>query len=178
MFATLDAATVFSAAMEIALWTLVILLMLAGVAGCIVPLVPGTTLILLGVLLQKWLLPDTLAWAAVGWIAAFWLLSIAADIGCTLLGTKLFGGGRWGMAGATGGAMAGMFFSLPVLLLGTMLGAVVAEKWLAKRTHGEAFRAGVGAALGFLASSIAKLGCALVMVALYVFAVLTVAPSA
>lgn len=163
--------------MEIAVWTLVILLMLVGVAGCIVPLLPGTTLILLAALLQKWLLPDTLAWAAVGWMAGFWLLSVVADIGCTLLGTKLLGGGRWGMAGATGGAMAGMFFSLPVLLLGTMLGAVVAEKWLGKKTDEQALRAGVGAALGFLASSVAKLACALAMIGLYVFAVLGAAPT-
>lgn len=158
--------------MEIAIWSTVILLMLVGLVGCVVPLLPGTTLILAGALLQKWLLPDTLTWLAVGWIAAFWLLSVLADLGCTLLGTKLFGGGRWGMAGATGGALAGMFFSLPALLFGTMLGAVVAEKWLGKKTDGQALRAGAGAALGFLFSGLAKLVCAIVMIGLYVLAVL------
>jgi uncharacterized protein YqgC (DUF456 family) len=148
------------AGMEIVIWSAVILLMLTGLVGCVVPLLPGTTLILLGALLQKWLLPDTLTWLAVGWIAAIWLLSVLADLGCTLLGTKLFGGGRWGMAGATGGALAGMFFSLPALLFGTMLGAVVAEKWLGKKTAEDALRAGAGAALGFLFSGFAKLACA------------------
>lgn len=161
--------------MEIAVWTVVILLMLAGLVGCVVPLLPGTTLILGAVLLQKWLLPETLPWLAVGWIAAFWLLSVGADLGCTLLGTKLFGGGRWGMAGATGGALAGMFFSLPALLVGTMLGAVVAEKWGGKKTDEQALRAGAGAALGFLVSGFAKLACAVVMLGLYGLAVLNVA---
>ncbi len=158
--------------MEIAIWTTVILLMLVGLVGCVVPLLPGTTLILLAALLQKWLLPDTLTWLAVGWIAGFWLLSVLADLGCTILGTKLLGGGKWGMAGATGGALAGMFFSLPALLLGTMLGAVFAEKWLGKKTDEQALKAGAGAALGFLLSGFAKLACAVVMVSLYALSVL------
>lgn len=161
--------------MEILIWSIAILLMLVGLVGCVVPLLPGTTLILLGVLLQKWLLPDTLTWLAVGWIAAIWLVSVAADLGCTLLGTKLFGGGKWGMAGATGGALAGMFFSLPALLFGTMFGAIIAEKWLGKKTDEQALRAGAGAALGFLVSGVAKLACAVVMIGLYVMSVLSVA---
>jgi uncharacterized protein YqgC (DUF456 family) len=156
---------------EAVYWTLALLLILTGLVGSVVPLLPGTTFILLGALLQKWLLPDTLGWTAVGWIAAFWLLSVLADLGCTLLGTKLFGGSKWGMAGATGGALAGMFFSLPILLLGTMLGAAVAEKWKGKRSTEDALRSGAGAAVGFLLSTVAKLACALAMVAFYAVSV-------
>jgi uncharacterized protein YqgC (DUF456 family) len=157
--------------MDFVYWTLAILLILTGLVGSVVPLLPGTTFILLGVLLQKWLLSATLGWTAVGWIAAFWLLSVLADLGCTLLGTKLFGGSKWGMAGATGGALAGMFFSLPILILGTMLGATVAEKWKGKRSTEDALRSGAGAAVGFLLSTVAKLGCALAMVAFYAVSV-------
>lgn len=161
--------------MEILIWSCVMLLMLVGLVGCVIPLLPGTTLILIGALLQKWLLPETLTWLAVGWIAAFWLLSVLADLGCTLLGTKIFGGGRWGMAGATGGALVGMLFSLPALIFGTMFGAVVAEKWLGKKTDGEALRAGAGAVVGFLVSGFAKLACAVVMIALYAISALSIA---
>lgn len=156
---------------EAVYWTIAILLILIGLVGSVVPLLPGTTFILLGALVQKWLLPDTLGWTAVGWIAAFWFVSVLADLGCTLLGTKLFGGSKWGMAGATGGALAGMFFSLPILILGTMLGAVVAEKWKGKRSTDDALRSGAGAAVGFLLSTVAKFGCALVMVAFYAVSV-------
>jgi uncharacterized protein YqgC (DUF456 family) len=161
--------------MEILIWSMVILLMLAGLVGSVVPLLPGTTLILLGALLQKWLLPDTISWLAVGWIMGFWALSVLADLGCTLLGTKLFGGGKWGMAGASGGALAGMFFSLPALLLGTMLGAFVAEKWMGRKTDGQALRAGAGAAVGFVLSSFVKLMCAVMMIGFYALAVVSVA---
>jgi uncharacterized protein YqgC (DUF456 family) len=162
--------------MEILVWSAAIVLILVGLIGSVVPLLPGTTLILVGALLQKWLLPDTLTWLAVGWIAAFWLLSVIADIACTIIGTRLFGGTKWGMAGATGGALVGMFLSVPALILGTMVGAVVAEKWMGKRTDGQALRAGAGAAVGFLFSTFVRLGCALIMIALYVVSVLSAAP--
>lgn len=163
---------------EIAIWTVVILLLLIGLVGSVLPLLPGTTLILLGVGLQKWLLPDTLAWTAVIWIAVFWLVSILSDLACTLIGTRLFGGGKWGMAGASGGALVGMFFSLPFLLFGTMLGAVLAEKWGGKRSDEQALKSGIGAALGFLASTVVRLACALAMLGIYAIAVLTAAPTA
>jgi uncharacterized protein len=64
-----------------------------------------------------------------------------------------------------------MFFSLPALLLGTIFGAVLAEKWLGKKTDKEAMKAGAGAVLGFLMSGFARLGCALVMIGLYALSV-------
>lgn len=157
--------------MEYIYWSIAILLVLAGLFGSAVPLLPGPTLILLGVCFQKWLLPATLSGTAVVWVAVFWLLSVVGDIGCTMLGTRLFGGGKWGMAGATGGALAGMFFSLPALVLGSIFGAMAAEKWLGKKTNDDSLKAGAGAAVGFLLGTIARVACALVMIGLYLVAV-------
>lgn len=153
--------------MEIAVWTLAILMLLIGFAGSVLPLLPGTTLMLVAVLLQKWLLPNTLSGTVVIWVAIFWLLSLLADFACTLIGTRLFGGSKWGMAGASGGALVGMFFSLPALLLGTILGAILAEKWGARRATGASFKSGAGAAVGFVLGTVARLGCAIVILLLY-----------
>jgi uncharacterized protein len=160
-----------------AYWTLTLLLILTGLAGSIIPLLPGTTLIFLGVVLHKILLPHTLGTTAVVWIGVFWLFSIAADIACTLIGTRLLGGSRWGMTGAGSGAFVGMFFSLPAIMLGTLLGAMAAEKLGAKRTDRDALKSGFGAALGFLASTVVRAMFACAMVVLFVYAVLTVAPT-
>lgn len=157
--------------MAIVYWSLTVLLLAAGLVGSVLPLIPGTTLILLGALLQQWLLPGTLSWTAVGWIAAFWALSIIGDIVCTLLGTRLLGGSKWGMAGASGGALAGMFFSLPALIVGTILGAMAAEKLGAKRSDTDALRSGAGAALGFLLGTVLRVACAIAMIGIYVVAV-------
>jgi uncharacterized protein len=156
--------------LEITTWSLTLVLMLIGLVGTFVPLLPGTTLILAAALIHKLVLPASISWVAFVWIAVFWLVSIAADIGCTLLGTRLFGGTKWGMAGAGGGAMIGMFISLPALILGSILGAMTAEKIFAGRTNREALRAGAGAAVGFILSAGARLGCAAAMIALFLIA--------
>lgn len=158
--------------LEIATWVLTVGLLLVGLAGVIVPLLPGTTLILVAVIVHKLILPTDLSWVAIGFVALFWLLSVIADFAGVLLGTRWFGGSKWGMAGASGGAVVGMFFSLPALLLGTIFGAMAAEKWVAKKSGGDSLRAGVGAATGFVISTVARLACAVVMIALFLVAVL------
>lgn len=159
--------------LEIATWVMTVALMLVGFAGVILPLLPGTTLILVAVIVHKLILPTDLSWMAIGFVALFWLLSVIADFAGVLIGTRWFGGSKWGMAGASGGAVVGMFFSLPVLLLGTIFGAVAAEKLLAKQTGGASLKAGLGAATGFVISTVARLACAVVMIALFFVAVLS-----
>lgn len=152
------------------IWTLTGILTLIGLAGVIVPLLPGTTLILLAMIGHKLLLPGDVSWTVIGWIAGFWFLSVIIDFAGVILGTRLFGGGRWGMAGATGGALVGMFFSLPMLVLGTVIGAVAAEKLIAEKSNRESLLAGAGAAFGFLISTAGRLICAFAMIALFVLA--------
>lgn len=158
--------------LEIATWCLTGLLMLVGLVGTVVPLLPGTTLIFAAAVIHKLILPEQLSWLAVGFVGLFWLVSLVADFGCVMLGTKWFGGSRWGMAGASGGALVGMFFSVPALLIGTILGAMAAEKFIAKKEDAVALKAGLGAATGFLLSTIARLFCAGVMITLFLIAAL------
>jgi uncharacterized protein YqgC (DUF456 family) len=164
--------------LEVATWSLSLLLMMIGLAGVVVPLLPGTTLILAGAVLHKLLLPDSLSWVAIAFIALFWVLSILADVGGVILGTRWFGGSKWGMAGASGGAFVGVFFSLPVLILGTIFGAMAAEKLMAKKTSREALKAGAGAATGFVISTLARLACAAVMIGLFFIAIFYAAKTA
>jgi hypothetical protein len=156
--------------MEIAVWLLTLLLTFVGLAGVIFPLLPGTTLILVGMVLHKILLPDSISWSTLVWIGGIWLVSVVVDFVGVLFGTKLFGGGKWGMAGAGVGAVVGMFFSLPVLVLGTVFGAVSAERYIAKKTPGASLRAGAGAAVGFVLSTVGRLVCGLGMLVLFLAA--------
>lgn len=158
---------------EVGTWVLTATLMFVGVVGVVLPLLPGTTLILIAAVIHKLILPDDLSWLVIGFIALFWALSILADIAGVILGTKWFGGSKWGMAGASGGALVGVFFSLPALILGTILGAMAAEKLVAKKTDQQALRSGFGAATGFVISTVARLACAGVMIGLFLVAVLT-----
>ena len=159
--------------MEIFAWSLTAILMVIGLAGVIVPILPGNALILFAAILHKWLLPETpVSWGTVGWIAVLCAISIVADFAGTILGAKLFGGGKWGMAGAGTGAFVGMFFSLPALILGTIFGAVAAEKFIAKKSNRTSLLAGVGAATGFVLSTVVRLICALAMIGVFLVAAL------
>ncbi len=153
--------------MDIAVWMLTLFLTFIGLVGVLVPLIPGTTLILLGFVIHALALPGSVTWGTMGWILLVWFLSVLIDFLGVLVGTRLFGGTKWGMAGATGGAFVGMFFSLPALLLGTIFGAAVAEKYAAKRTRQESLRAGFGAAVGFVLSTGGRLICAFMMIAIF-----------
>ena len=152
-------------------WTLTIVLTLIGLAGVVIPLLPGTTLILVAMVVHKLLLPGDLSWAIIAWIGCIWLISVIVDFAGVILGTRLFGGGKWGMAGAGGGALIGMFFSLPMLLLGTVVGAIAAEKFIAEKSNRASLLAGAGAAVGFIISTVGRLVCAVAMIGLFLFAV-------
>ena len=156
--------------MELLVWLLTAGLTFIGLLGVIVPILPGTTLILVAMVAHKLLLPGSISAGALGWITAFWFLSVVIDFIGVLIGTRWFGGGKWGMAGATGGAFIGMFFSLHALLLGTICGAVIAERYAAKKTRTEALRTGAGAAVGFVLSTVGRFACAFVMIALFLLA--------
>lgn len=151
-------------------WALSLSLMALGLVGVVVPMVPGTLLILLAAIVHKLLQPADLSWLAVGYMAVFWALSMIADFGGVLIGTRWFGGSKWGAAGAGGGAFIGLFFSFPALILGTIFGAMAAERLVAKKTGRQALRAGAGAAVGFVISIVARLGCAVVMIGLFLSA--------
>ena len=154
--------------LEVFTWCLTLGLMLVGLIGVVVPLLPGTTLILLAAVLHKLILPAELSWLTIGVIAGIWLLSIVADFAGVIVGTRWFGGSKWGMAGASGGALVGVFFSVPAVVFGTIFGAIAAEKLLAKKTDRAALRAGVGAATGFVLASVARLMCAGAMIAVFI----------
>ncbi len=158
--------------MTILAWSLTVALLLVGLAGTVLPLVPGTTLIFAAVVLHRLLLPATISWGAVAVVGAFWLVSLAVDFAGVIIGTRLGGGSKWGMAGAGGGAAIGAFISLPALLLGTILGAFLAERLMHRRDLRATLTAGLGAGLGFLAGLAGRVACALVMTGLFVTAVL------
>ena len=114
--------------MDILLSTGAFLLALLGIAGCIVPALPGTLLSYGGLLCAYFTSYSHMSPAALWiWLAACILVSIADYILPAWM-TKRFGGSRAGSIGATVGVFVGFFFLPPVgIILGPFLGAVVGE---------------------------------------------------
>src|ERR1700682_2438962 len=114
--------------MEILLHVIAVALIVVGLAGAIVPAVPGIPLIFAGI----WLIAGLDRYHHLG---LWWLLGIAVvgAVGLTLdllagaLGAKRAGASKQAVGGALMGTLIGLFFGLPGLLLGPFLGAALGE---------------------------------------------------
>ena len=156
--------------MEALLWIVAVVLVLAGVAGTVLPVLPGVPLVFAGLLAAAW----AGGFATVGWpvLVVLGLLTLASfviDIGASSIGAQRAGATRAAMVGAAVGALVGIFFGLPGLLLGPFLGAALGQ-FIARRDVAEAGRVGAGAWIGFLVGSAAKLALAVLMVVIFAVA--------
>lgn len=149
--------------MDSALVVTAIILLLAGIAGCIVPLLPGPplaygSLILLQVSSYK---PYSVKFLVVWGLVT--LLVVIADYYIPVWGTKKFGGTRAGVWGAAIGLFAGIFFFPPLgLIAGPFIGAFAGEM-LNNQDAGKALRSATGSFVGFLAGTLMKIGISIVM---------------
>lgn len=160
-------------ASEVLGFILTLLVMLFGVAGAVLPGLPGTPVIFLGALGHRlWFQDRGASWAVIAALGLLAALSMLLDFFATTYGARRLGASWRGMAGAILGAMIGLFVLPPFgLVLLPLVGAALAEL-LGGRQWAEAGKAGVGAALGVLAGTLGKVGCSLAMVALWLFNVL------
>jgi len=143
---------------------------IAGIAGSVVPALPGLPLVFAGLFLAAWLGDfQQVGWLALGLLGGLMLLALAVDLVASLLGTRRFGASGLAVLGAAVGTVVGLFFGLPGLLLGPFVGALGGEL-LAGRGFEQAARAGVGAWLGFLIGTLAKLALAFSMLGVYLLA--------
>jgi uncharacterized protein len=152
------------------LWVLVAALVAAGLAGAVLPAIPGVPLVFAGLWLGAWI--DGYREVSGWWVGVFGVLTVlamAVDFGATVLGAKKVGASRQAIAGAALGTFVGMFFGLAGLLLGPFLGAVAGE--LAARGRlGQAMDVGVATWMGLLFGTLAKLALSLAMVGIFVAA--------
>jgi uncharacterized protein YqgC (DUF456 family) len=147
------------------------ILILLGLAGVILPALPGLPLVFIGMWLAAWAGHYQLisGWT-LGVLAALTLLSLVVDIGAAAMGAKRVGASGLAMLGAAlGTIIGGLFFSLPGLILGPFIGAVAGELIRGKQLH-EASRIGLGTWIGMAVGTALKLALAFAMLGLFVFA--------
>lgn len=156
------------------LWyALAVLLVIAGLIGAVLPALPGVPLLFVGLLLAAW--ADGFARVGIGWLSLLALLTVAAmaiDFVAGVLGAKKVGASRQAVIGAALGTLAGLFLGLPGIILGPFAGALLGEL-LAGGTLRKAGGVGVGAWVGFVVGSLAKLAICGVMLGIFAFALAT-----
>jgi uncharacterized protein YqgC (DUF456 family) len=152
------------------LWLLAAILVLAGLAGLILPALPGAPLLFAGLLVAAWVEDFSyVGGGTLGVLAALALLTYAVDFVASALGAKRFGASNRAIVGAAIGALVGIFFGLPGILLGPFIGAVVGEL-TGQRGARDAARAGVGATVGLALGAAAKLALAFSMLGIFALA--------
>lgn len=143
------------------------LLVIVGIGGLLLPALPGAPMVFAGLFLAAWAeeFEHVGPWTLVV-LALLAGLTYAADFVASAFGAKKFGASRKAVIGATIGAVVGLFFGIPGILLGPFIGAVVGELSehpdLLKAGH-----AGLGATLGLVLGMAAKMSLALTMVGLF-----------
>jgi uncharacterized protein len=153
--------------------TLALLIMVVGLIGTVVPVLPGSVLIFGAALLHAWVE----GFQAVGWptLLVLGLLAVigtTADIWASSLGAKAGGASGWSvLAGLAGGLVGLILFSLPGAILGAILAVLLTETARLRDVKGAA-KAGGGWMLGWLLSTVVHLSAGLIMVALFVWQVI------
>lgn len=143
--------------MEIVLLILAIVCLVLGVAGCIIPMLPGPVLSFVGILLMQW--SGYVDFSMLSLL--FWGLGMALVTVLDMLlapwMTKKFGGHKQGSWGSVIGMLAGMIFTPIGMLLGTFLGALIGEYIAMKELNAQAFKAAFGSFLSFFVGTGIKL---------------------
>ncbi len=154
------------------LWLLSAALIVLGVAGTVLPALPGTALVLAGIVLGAWI--DDFArvgWGVLGGITLLAALAWVLDYVAGLLGAKQAGASRQALIGAALGTVAGLFMGLVGVLFMPLVGAAIGE-WMARRDHGQALKVGVATWLGLIAGMVSKVVIAFVMIGVFIVALL------
>ena len=161
-----------SAAMDLqyVYYAIAAVLVLIGLAGTILPALPGLPLVLAGMLLGAWAGGfEHIGIPVVVVLAVLTLFSLVVDFWATALGARRVGASRMAVAGAIIGTFVGIFFGFIGLFAGPFIGALAGEL-LHGRRIGRATRVGLGTWLGIVFGTALKLALAFTMIGLFVLA--------
>ncbi|RBP45824.1 hypothetical protein DES53_102206 [Roseimicrobium gellanilyticum] len=150
-------------------WSLTITLLIVGLAGTVLPLLPGPFIIFVAAIAHKFLRPETgISWWSIAALTVMLIVAYAVDFFSGAMGTKWFGGSKWGVAGVLIGGVVGLFFGFIGLIIGPIIGGLVAELLLARKEMGPAVKATWGSVVGTTVGLAARVGISLAMIAVFV----------
>lgn len=155
--------------MDIFLLILGFILILLGIVGSFLPVLPGPLTSWFGLLTIHFSKLITINWTFLGITLTIALLILILDYVIPAIGTKKFGGSKYGVYGTTIGLIVGIFSPIPFgILIGAFFGALIGELIYDTKDTSRATKAAYGAFLGFLASSFLKFVISIVFLILFI----------
>jgi len=158
--------------MNTVLWIVAVLMIVVGIAGTVLPALPGVVLVFAGIVLAAWIDGFTVisGWT-VGLLSVLTVIGFAVDYAAQLMSARRAGATPLGIAGAAVGTVAGIFMGLIGLLFMPLLGAAIGE-FIAHRDALRAGRVGVATWVGLLVGAVLKLAIVFTMTGIFVAALL------
>jgi uncharacterized protein YqgC (DUF456 family) len=153
---------------ELFWWLFTIVLFAVGLIGTVLPVMPGTTVILAAAVIHRIMLgpEQSIGWRTIVILILLTLATYALDVLAGYFGAKYYGATKWGTFGAILGALVGLFFGIFGLFIGPVVGAIAGEFIVGKRMIA-AGRAGWGSLLGNVGGMVGKLIIALAMITIF-----------
>jgi len=152
---------------SLVIWIIGGILTVTGLAGMLLPFLPGAPLLFLGLLCAAW--AEDFRYIGI-WslllLGCMATLTYLVEFVASILGARKFGGSRRAMVGAALGGIVGLFFGVPGILFGPFAGAVLGELSL-QRGLDDASRAGFGAVVGMAVGAAGKLAIGIAMVGFF-----------
>lgn len=157
----------------IILWYVIAGVLIAiGLLGTVLPLLPGVPIMFGGMWLAAWVGHyERVGVAMLVLLGVLAAISIALDFIAGALGAKRVGASARAQWGAFFGAVVGIFFGIPGLILGPFIGAIVGQ-FTSGSGVGHSTRVGIATWIGLLFGTIAKLALSFTMLGVFVFALL------
>lgn len=159
--------------MEITLlWVLCVVLMVLGLAGTVLPVLPGTLLVWAGIVLGAWI--DDFARISMTTLAVITVLAVLAwalDYAAGWMGAQRAGASKQALVGAAVGTVLGLFMGFVGVLFMPLVGAALGE-FLARKDHGRAAKVGVATWVGIVVGLVAKVVISFIMVGIFIAALL------
>jgi len=144
-----------------------VLLVIGGIVGVIIPVLPGTLLVWVGLVLVAAMDSfERVGWATLGILGFLAILSYGVDAGASILGARRMKASRAALIGAGIGTVGGLMFGVPGVVFGPLVGAVVGEM-LARRDLVQAGRVGLGTWIGVLLGAVLRFAIVCVMIGIF-----------
>jgi hypothetical protein len=152
---------------SVGLWILAALFVAGGLAGSVLPALPGVPLVFAGLLLGAWADDfQRVSWLTLTLLGLLTLASFAIDFLATALGARRVGATKLAVVGAMLGTLGGLFLGLPGLVIGPFAGAVAGEML----SHGkveQATRAGFATWMGLVFGTLTKIALVFTMLGIF-----------
>ncbi|MDF2890211.1 MAG: hypothetical protein K0R80_578 [Clostridia bacterium] len=160
--------------MNILFLAITTIVILVGLVGIFVPVLPGTWLVFAGTLLYAWV--TNFQVISIGYIILFAALAALAagiDYIASLLTAKKYGASKYGLIGSVVLGVIGLIvFSIPGLIIGQLLGVILGELYFGKEMK-SAVKSGIAVFIGYLLGNSAKIILTSIIVVIFYLKVLT-----